>query len=199
MRTHRFGHRLKPYFKELSGKGPFGGGSSAAAAGALGAALLLKAIAYSLSGKTGEARKKLHARKREALRIRTGFSSCVDRDAALFSAYMTATGKKRKQAALRRSAQLVLSVCDLSRAGVACIKKTYKSVKPWIFSDIMVSFLLFDAALRSSWCNVVINNRVLKDTTLSRAAEEILRTGEENKKVWRVLQKEFLDGAVAKR
>lgn len=194
MKIRSFQAHIAPYLNELSGKGPFGGGSAAALLGAMAAALFCKAAVYSAAKQRGGARKRLLRCKNQALRVRGVLSRCADADAALFSAYITAVGKTRKRTALKQATRLVLTVCAQAQRGIGCIEQSYKNVDRWIFSDIMISFLFFEAALQASWYNVTINNRMLKDASLLRAAKVLARQRAANRRIFAALRKEFVGG-----
>lgn len=160
--SRQFRLQLRPFMHELSAHGPYGGGSAAAATSAAAAALLVKALAYSRLKNSGSARVRLDRMQRDASELLKQSLVDVDTDATAFRKYLQERRPERKQQVLRRSSQVVLKVFDQSCAGIALIERCYKDINRNIFSDIMISFLLFMASAQASCVNLRINNRYVK-------------------------------------
>ena len=171
---------MRTYVEDASSAKPTpGGGSIAAAAGALGMSMACMAANFTVGKKKfqaveGEVRKQLDA----CTKARDELLRLMDEDthayAAVSAAYAlpkeTAEEKGARTAAIQ-SALVVAMDAPLKavRACRAALRATAALVEianPNLISDVGVAALLCDAALRAAKLNVEINLNGLKDRTL---------------------------------
>jgi len=152
-----------------------GGGSIAALAGSLGAALA-SMVANLTQGKAGgeAAERQLLATAEKAQRVKDALMLAVDEDTSAFSAYMDArrlpagTAEERAHRAARMQAGLKLAIdvplrtARLSYEAMETAELAMRYGNPNSITDAMVGFTIAAAGVRGGVWNVLIN---LKDIT----------------------------------
>lgn len=152
-----------------------GGGSIAALAGSLGAALA-SMVANLTQGKAGSdvAEQQLLAAAEKAQRVKDALMLAVDEDTSAFSAYMdarrlaagTAEEKALREAKMQDGLKLAIEVplrtAGLSYEAMEAAEVTMRHGNPNSITDAMVGFTIASAGVRGGIWNVLIN---LKDIT----------------------------------
>lgn len=154
-------HSVKEYLDELSLKVPVpGGGSAAALAGALGAALISMVANYSLGkNKSKTVDQKIKKLLKESERLRKRLIELVDLDA---QAYLGVV-KTRKSApairkkALKRASQVPRETARLCYQGVLLAPYLVEKGNKYLLSDVEVALELLRAAYNSAMVNVETN------------------------------------------
>lgn len=159
-----------------------GGGSAAAYAGALGAALAAMVLRIS-SKKTAEP---LDERIRQLEDLRADFLRLVDDDSAAFARFADArkmpratdeekgARKRRMQAALLGAARVPLECAKTARRLLDACERSLELASPATVSDIGVGALMAETALRGAALNVMINLASLDDAGQVKALSEEL-------------------------
>ena len=174
---------LRAFSEELGSERPVpGGGSAAAYAGALGAALC--AMVLRISAKKSE--EPLTDRISELDNLRSDFLRLVDDDSAAFTRVSEAmklprgtpeekaARKERMQSGFLAAARVPLEVAKTARRLLeACDRSTPVAV-PMTVSDIGVGALMAQTALRGAALNVMINLASLDDAAQVKALSEEL-------------------------
>jgi glutamate formiminotransferase / formiminotetrahydrofolate cyclodeaminase len=197
---------LRAFSEDLASERPTpGGGSAAAYAGALGAALCAMVL-------------RISAKKRDDLAPRIAplddlhndFLRLVDDDTAAFARVAEArklprstdeekaARKARLQAGLLGAARVPLEVAKTARRLLEACEQTMADASPATISDVGVGALMADAALRGAALNVMINLAALDDAgqvkALSEELDHVLEGSDEKR--LRVL--EYVESRIAR-
>jgi glutamate formiminotransferase / formiminotetrahydrofolate cyclodeaminase len=175
---------LRAFSDELSADTPVpGGGSAAAYAGAMGAALA--AMVARIAAKKDEA-EELRAFIEETENLRADFLRLVDDDSAAYARVAEAMKlpratdaektqrRERLQAALLAASRVPLEVAKTSRRLLDACERGVAVASPMTASDIGVGALMGEAALRGAALNVMINLASVKDAAQVKALSEDL-------------------------
>jgi formiminotetrahydrofolate cyclodeaminase len=175
---------LRAFSDELSADTPVpGGGSAAAYAGAMGAALA--AMVARIAAKKDEA-EELRAFIEETDNLRADFLRLVDDDSAAYARVAEAMKlpratdaekkqrRERLQAALLAASRVPLEVAKTSRRLLDACERGVAVASPMTASDIGVGALMGEAALRGAALNVMINLASLKDAAQVKVLSEDL-------------------------
>lgn len=167
---------LETYLNDLSSKKPTpGGGSAAALVGANGAALILMVAEFSRK------KQQVAAVMREAKKIKTDLAAFVDIDVKEYKkvalAYKKPTGTaaqiiSRKRAisqALISALKVSEDICNLCFKGIRLSKSLVKIGNTNLITDTAISAFFFESAFRSSFYNIKINLKCLKDKKFTQA------------------------------
>ena len=175
---------LRAFSDELSSDAPVpGGGSAAAYAGAMGAALaaMVARIAANKNGSDA-----LRAFVEEVDNLRADFLRLVDDDSAAYARVAEAmklprrteeekrARQERLQAALLAASRVPLEVAKTSRRLLEACERGIARSSPMTASDIGVGALMAEAALRGAALNVMINLASVKDPAQVKALSEDL-------------------------
>lgn len=161
-----------------------GGGSIAALAGSLGAALA-SMVANLTHGKAGSemAEQQLLAAAEKAQRVKDALMLAVDEDTFAFSAYMDArrlaagsVEEKAHRAAkmqegLRRAVEVPLRTARLSYEAMETSEVAMQHGNPNSITDAMVGFTIAFAGVRGGIWNVLINLKDITDTAFAAELE----------------------------
>ena len=160
-----------------------GGGSAAAYAGAMGAALAAMVGRIAERKEQSEATTALIA---EADNLRADFIRLVDDDSAAFARVSEAmkmpkasddekrARTERMQSALLAASRVPLEVAKTSRRLLDLCERTVERAATATVSDIGVGALMGEAALRGAALNVMINLASIKDAAQVKALSEDL-------------------------
>jgi glutamate formiminotransferase/formiminotetrahydrofolate cyclodeaminase len=169
--------RGRDFIDEVSRGTPApGGGSIAALAGSLGAALA-SMVANLTQGKAGDeaAERQLLAAAEKAQRVKDALMLAVDEDTSAFSAYMdarrlpagTAEEKAhraaRMQAGLKLAIEVPLRTAHLSYEAMETAELAMQHGNPNSITDAMVGFTIAAAGVRGGVWNVLINLKGITD------------------------------------
>jgi formiminotetrahydrofolate cyclodeaminase len=174
---------LRAFSEDLASDRPVpGGGSAAAYAGSLGAALC--AMVLRISAKRSE--QPLTEPITELDNLRSDFLRLVDDDSAAFarvseamklprsSAEEKTARKERMQAGFLAAARVPLEVAKTSRRLLEACERLTSVAVPMTVSDIGVGALMAETALRGASLNVMINLASLEDAGQVKALSEEL-------------------------
>ena len=174
---------LRSFSEELGSERPVpGGGSAAAYAGALGAALC--AMVLRISAKKSE--EPLADRITELDNLRGDFLRLVDDDSAAFARVSEAmkmprgtseekaARKERLQAGFLAAARVPLEVAKTSRRLLEACDRGTSLASPMTISDIGVGALMAQTAMRGAALNVMVNLASLDDAGQVKALSEEL-------------------------
>ena len=174
---------LRTFSEELASERPVpGGGSAAAYAGSLGAALCAMVLRISAN----KSEQPLTDRITELDNLRSDFLRLVDDDSAAFarvsealklpraSAEEKARRKERMQAGFLAAARVPLEVAKTARRLLETCDQITPSAVPMTVSDIGVGALMAHTALRGAALNVMINLASLDDAAQVKALSEEL-------------------------
>ena len=168
-----------------------GGGSAAALAGSLGAALSAMVSALTLGRKKYAEYQDL-AREgfEEASGLKEAFLEAMERDTEAFNGFSAAMALPREtpedkaarsdamQKALAECIESPLQMMELSLRAIRLTEKLLGKTNANALSDLGVSALMLEAAVRGAWLNVLINLGSLKDEAAAAAfrarGEELL-------------------------
>ena len=187
---------LRAFSDELSADTPVpGGGSAAAYAGAMGAALAAMVARITVKKESSEA---LRAFAEEMDGLRAEFLRFVDEDSAAYARVAAAMKLPRKteeekaarqeaiQGALLGASRVPLEVARTARRLLDACERAVESASPMTASDVGVGALMAEAALRGAALNVMINLASIKDPaqvkTLSEDLDRVLEGAEEQRK-----------------
>jgi len=187
---------LRAFSDELSADTPVpGGGSAAAYAGAMGAALAAMVARITVKKESSEA---LHAFAEEMDGLRAEFLRFVDEDSAAYARVAAAMKLPRKteeekaarqeaiQGALLGASRVPLEVARTARRLLDACERAVESASPMTASDVGVGALMAEAALRGAALNVMINLASIKDPAqvkvLSEDLDRVLEGAEEQRK-----------------
>ena len=175
---------LRAFSDELSADTPVpGGGSAAAYAGAMGAALA--AMVARIAAKK-ESSEPMRAFAEEMDGLRADFLRFVDEDSAAYGRVATAMKLPRKteeekaarqeviQSALLGASRVPLEVARSARRLLDACERAALGASPMTASDVGVGALMAEAALRGAALNVMINLASLKDPAQVKALSEDL-------------------------
>src|SRR5256712_9866296 len=176
---------LRAFSDELSADTPVpGGGSAAAYAGAMGAALA--AMVARIAAKK-ESSEPMRAFAEEMDGLRADFLRFVDEDSAAYGRVAAAMKLPRKteeekaarqeviQSALLGASRVPLEVARSARRLLdACERAVEGGASPMTASDVGVGALMAEAALRGAALNVIINLASVKDPAQVKALSEDL-------------------------
>jgi glutamate formiminotransferase/formiminotetrahydrofolate cyclodeaminase len=169
--------RGRDFIDEVSRGTPApGGGSIAALAGSLGAALA-SMVANLTQGKAGDeaAERQLLAAAEKAQRVKDALMLAVDEDTSAFSAYMdarrlpagTAEEKAHRaakmQAGLKLAIEVPLRTAHLSYEAMETAELAMQHGNPNSITDAMVGFTIAAAGVRGGVWNVLINLKGITD------------------------------------
>jgi formiminotetrahydrofolate cyclodeaminase len=165
-----------------------GGGSAAALAGSLGAALSAMVSALTLGRKKYEDSQALAQEGFDrASALKEAFLEAMERDTEAFNAFSAAMALPRETAqekaarteAMQRSLHdciaSPLGMMELSLEAIRLTDQLLGKTNVNALSDLGVAALMLEAAVRGAWLNVLINLGSLKDEA---AAEDYRRRGE---------------------
>ena len=189
-------HSLRAFSDDLSSDAPVpGGGSAAAYAGVMGAALAAMVARISMKKDRSEA---LEAYIEETDNLRSDFLRLVEDDSAAYARVAEAMRLPRKteeekrartdrlQAALVTASEVPLEVAKTARRLLEACERSVASASPMTASDIGVGALLAETALRGAALNVMINLASIKDPAqvkvLSEDLDRTLDGSEEQRK-----------------
>src|SRR6267143_4153721 len=175
---------LRAFSDDLSADAPVpGGGSAAAYAGAMGAALAAMVARISLKKERSEA---LQSFIEETDNLRAAFLRLVDDDSAAYARVAEAMKLPRKteeekkerqermQAALLAASRVPLEVAETARRLLDACERGVARSSPMTASDIGVGALMAETALRGAALNVMINLASVKDAAQVKALSEHL-------------------------
>src|SRR5207245_9271089 len=177
-------HSLRAFSDDLSSDAPVpGGGSAAAYAGVMGAALAAMVARISMKKDRSEA---LEAYIEETDNLRSDFLRLVEDDSAAYARVAEAMKLPRKtdeekkerqermQAALLAASRVPLEVAETARRLLDACERGVASASPMTASDIGVGALMAETALRGAALNVMINLASIKDPAQVKAISEHL-------------------------
>jgi formiminotetrahydrofolate cyclodeaminase len=176
---------LREFSEDLASERPVpGGGSAAAYAGALGAALC--AMVLRISEKKAPA--PLTDRIAELDGLRTDFLRLVDDDSVAFARFAEAMKmpratpeekarrKERMQAGLIGAAKVPLEIASTARRLLDLCEKAMAEANPATVSDVGVGALMAEAGLRGAAENVMINLASIENAEhVKKLSEELDR------------------------
>jgi glutamate formiminotransferase/formiminotetrahydrofolate cyclodeaminase len=175
---------LRAFSDDLSADTPVpGGGSAAAYAGAMGAALA--AMVARIAAKK-ESSEPMRAFAEDMDGLRAEFLRFVDEDSAAYARVAAAMKLPRKteeekasrqelmQTALLGAARVPLEVTKTARRLLDACERAVESASPMTASDVGVGALMAEAALRGAALNVMINLASVKDPAQVKALSEDL-------------------------
>jgi len=184
-----------------------GGGSAAAYAGAMGAALA--AMVGRISARKDES-EQLRAFVDEMDNLRADFLRLVDDDSAAYARVAEAMKLPRKtdeeksartermQAALLAAARVPLDIAKTSRRLLDACERGTATATPATVSDIGVGALMGEAALRGAALNVMINLASVKDAAQVKALSEDLDRALEGTDEQRKRIMDFVESRIAR-
>ncbi|HVD52109.1 MAG TPA: cyclodeaminase/cyclohydrolase family protein [Candidatus Udaeobacter sp.] len=175
---------LRAFSDDLSADAPVpGGGSAAAYAGAMGAALAAMVARITLKKEPSE---ELKSYVEETDNLRSDFLRLVDDDSAAYARVAQAMKMPRKteeekkerqermQAALLAASRVPLEVAETARRLLDACERGVARSSPMTASDIGVGALMAETALRGAALNVMINLASVKDAAQVKAISEHL-------------------------
>lgn len=152
---------LQQYLQRLSERTPTpGGGSAAALAGALGAALISMVANYSLGkGKPPQIEKEIKKILQQSEKLRKRLLQLVDLDAQAYLGVVKARKKsdKIKKTAAQRAREVPLEICQRCYEAVELTPYLVHHGNTYLISDVQVANELLLAAFKSAVINVQIN------------------------------------------
>ncbi|TMF61544.1 MAG: cyclodeaminase/cyclohydrolase family protein [Chloroflexi bacterium] len=184
-----------------------GGGSAAAYAGAMGAALA--AMVGRISARKEES-EQLRAFVDEMENLRADFLRLVDDDSAAYARVAEAMKLPRKtdeeksartermQAALLAAARVPLDIAKTSRRLLDACERGTATATPATVSDIGVGALMGEAALRGAALNVMINLASVKDAAQVKSLSEDLDRALEGTDEQRKRIMDFVESRIAR-
>jgi len=199
---------LRVFSDELASDAPVpGGGSAAAYAGALGAALaaMVARIATKRNKDAG-----LGEYIAEVDNLRSDFLRLVDDDSAAFASVAQAmklpkttedekkARTQRMQAALLAASRVPLDVAKTSRRLLEACERGMSTAPDAAVSDIGVAALLSEAALQGAAMNVMINLSSVKDAGQVKALSEDLDRALEGADAQRQRITDFVETRIAR-
>jgi glutamate formiminotransferase/formiminotetrahydrofolate cyclodeaminase len=184
MPTRLIERTLRAFSDDLSADSPVpGGGSAAAYAGAMGAALAAMVGRISIKKQQSE---ELQSFIEETDNLRSDFLRLVDDDSAAYSRVAAALKlprtteeekkerQERLQAALLAASRVPLEVAETARRLLDACERGVASASPMTASDIGVGALMAETALRGAALNVMINLASVKDSAQVKVLSEHL-------------------------
>jgi len=179
---------LTTYLEDLASNKPApGGGSAAALAGALGAALGSMVANFTV-GKEKFAAVEEQTRKalEECERLRGELGGLIQADVEAYGKYAAATGLPRSseeekahraaaiQQAMKAAAAVPMEVCRKCQEILEVSRQLLEIGNPNLVSDVGCAAELAYAAMRSALLNVEVNHAFIKDETYIKAQKEEL-------------------------
>ena len=199
---------LRAFSDELASAAPVpGGGSAAAYAGAMGAALSAMTGRIAARKEPTEATQTLIT---EAENLRSDFLRLVDDDSAAFARVAEAmklprktdeekaARKERLQAALLAASRVPLEVAKTSRRLLDMCERGMEGASPATVSDIGVGAIMGEAALRSAALNVMINLASLADAAQVKSLSEDLDRALDGAEAQRKRITDFVESRIAR-
>ncbi len=199
---------LRAFSDDLASNAPVpGGGSAAAYAGAMGAALAAMVARIAVKKSDDES---LRDYIGEVDNLRADFVRLVDDDSAAYARVAEAmklpraTDDEKKirtervQAALLAASRVPLEVAKTSRRLLDACERGLEKAPPAAVSDVGVGALMADAALRGAAMNVMINLSSLKDRAQVKALSEDLDRAIEGAEVQRKRITDFVESRIAR-
>jgi glutamate formiminotransferase/formiminotetrahydrofolate cyclodeaminase len=184
MPTRLIERTLRAFSDDLSADSPVpGGGSAAAYAGAMGAALAAMVGRISIKKQHSE---ELQSFIEETDNLRSDFLRLVDDDSAAYARVAAALKlprtteeekkerQERLQAALLAASRVPLEVAETARRLLDACERGVASASPMTASDIGVGALMAETALRGAALNVMINLASVKDSAQVKVLSEHL-------------------------
>ena len=154
-------HTLKNYLDSLSARAPVpGGGSAAALAGSLGAALISMVANYSLGkNKSKSVERQIKNTLLKSEKIRKRLLELVDLDA---QAYLGVVKTRRSKGAVKRKAlkkarAVPMETCRLCYAAIQLTPLLVEKGNRYLMSDVQAAAELLEAAFHSAMINVQID------------------------------------------
>ena len=184
-----------------------GGGSAAAYAGAMGAALAAMVGRIAERKETSEATAALIA---EADNLRSDFVRLVDDDSAAYARVREAmklpktnddekrARTERLQAALLAASRVPLEIAKTSRRLLDLCERTVERAATATVSDIGVGAFLAETALRGAALNVMINLASIKDAAQVKALSEDLDHAVDGADAQRKRITDFVESRIAR-
>ncbi len=199
---------LRAFSDALASDAPVpGGGSAAAYAGAMGAALAAMVARIGAKKNDGES---LRDYIGEVDNLRADFIRLVDDDSAAYARVAEAmklpraTDEEKKvrservQAALLAASRVPLEVAKTSRRLLDACERGLEKAPPAAVSDVGVGALMADAALRGAAMNVMINLSSLKDRAQVKVLSEDLDRAIEGAEAQRKRITDFVESRIAR-
>ena len=159
-----------------------GGGSAAALAGSLGAALSAMVSALTIGRKKYVETQALAQEGFEkSSALKEAFLSAMEKDTEVFNTFSAAMGMPKEtteekaarsaamQAALKLCIESPLRMMELSYEAITLTDKLMGKTNVNALSDLGVSALMLGAAVQGAWLNVLINLGSLKDEAAAAA------------------------------
>ena len=159
-----------------------GGGSAAALAGSLGAALSAMVSALTLGRKKyADVQELAQEGFDHASALKEAFLQAMEKDTEVFNTFSAAMGMPKEtpeekaarsaamQAALVLCIESPLRMMELSFEAITLTDKLMGKTNANALSDLGVSALMLSAAVQGAWLNVLINLGSLKDEAASAA------------------------------
>jgi glutamate formiminotransferase / formiminotetrahydrofolate cyclodeaminase len=198
---------LRAFSDDLSSDRPVpGGGSAAAYAGALGAALCSMVLRIS----SKKASEDLGDRIAQLEGLRADFLRLVDDDAGAFARVAEAMRmprgteqekaerKQRSQSGLLGAARVPLEVAKTARRLLDACEQAAAVASPRTVSDIGVGALMAETALRGAALNVMINLAALEDAGQVKALSEELDRAVEGSEEQSARVLQFVESRIAR-
>lgn len=199
---------LREFSDELASDAPVpGGGSAAAYAGALGAALAAMVARIAMKKSDDAALREYVA---EMENLRADFLRLVDDDSAAYARVSEAmklpkatddekrARTERLQVALLGASRVPLEVAKTSRRLLESCERGLSTAPPAAISDLGVGALMAEAALRGAAMNVMINLASLKDPAQVKALSEDLDRAIEGAEAQRKKITDFVESRIAR-
>jgi glutamate formiminotransferase/formiminotetrahydrofolate cyclodeaminase len=208
MNEHLVERTLRVFSDELASSAAVpGGGSAAAYAGALGAALTAMVGRIAERKETSEATTSLIA---EADNLRADFLRLVDDDSAAFASVAQAmklpkatddekkARKERLQSALLGASRVPLEIAKTSRRLLELCERVVERAATATVSDIGVGALMAEAALEGAALNVMINLASITDAAQVKALSEDLDRALDGAEAQRKRITDFVESRIAR-
>jgi glutamate formiminotransferase/formiminotetrahydrofolate cyclodeaminase len=208
MNEHLVERTLRVFSDELASSSAVpGGGSAAAYAGALGAALTAMVGRIAERKEASEATTSLIA---EADNLRADFLRLVDDDSAAFSSVAQAmklpkatddekkARKERLQSALLGASRVPLEIAKTSRRLLELCERVVERAATATVSDIGVGALMAEAALEGAALNVMINLASITDAAQVKALSEDLDRALDGAEAQRKRITDFVESRIAR-
>jgi glutamate formiminotransferase/formiminotetrahydrofolate cyclodeaminase len=200
------------FFDQVAANTPApGGGSVAAASGALGAALAAMVARLTLGKKKfRDVSDEMSSILDSAEKLRTTLTARIEEDAAAFDGVMAARGlprnsedeQKKRLAAIERAnlhaTEVPLQTMRDGLAALECARRAAASGNPNSVTDAGVGALMATAAVESAWLNVKINLSSISDSAKSaqiqQEGEKLIAEARDGQKEILALVDEKIDG-----
>ena len=199
---------LRAFSDDLASAAPVpGGGSAAAYAGAIGAALAAMTGRIAARKEPSDATQGLIT---ESDNLRTDFLRLVDDDSAAFARVAEAmklprkteeekaARKERLQSALLAASRVPLEIAKTSRRLLDMCERGMEGTSPATVSDVGVGAIMAEAALRSAALNVMINLASLTDAAQVKSLSEDLDRALDGAEAQRKRITDFVESRIAR-